>query len=208
MSDVIKKLKEWSVILKGVQIKEYVSEKERKLNCPICGRQMKKSLNSWYCTGNFDKTCDFIIPLNIKKKKLTDKNVYDLISKGRTEVITGFRDDDDVEFSSSLAYDKYRRTISFLYDDESYVCPLCGGLVRKSKYAWYCTNNDKGCKFRIKTIIAQKAISEADAVDLMTKGKTDVIEGFVSKKGTTFSCRLAYNRATNRIDFVYGKRKK
>lgn len=208
MSDVIKKLKEWSVILKGVQIKEYVSEKERKFNCPLCGRQMKKSLNSWYCTGNFDKTCDFIIPLNIKKKKLTDKNVYDLISKGRTEVITGFRDDDDVEFSSSLAYDKYRRTISFLYDDESYVCPLCGGLVRKSKYAWYCTNKDKGCKFRINTIIAQKAISEADAVDLMTKGKTDVIEGFVSKKGTTFSCRLAYNRATNRIDFVYGKRKK
>ena len=107
-----------------------------------------------------------------------------------------------------MAYDKYRRTISFLYDDESYVCPLCGGLVRKSKYAWYCTNKDKGCKFRINTIIAQKAISEADAVDLMTKGKTDVIEGFVSKKGTTFSCRLAYNRATNKIDFVYGKRKK
>ena len=81
MSDVIKKLKEWSVILKGVQIKEYVSEKERKFKCPICGRQMKKSLNSWYCTGNFDKTCDFIMPVNIKKKKLTDKNVYDLSQK-------------------------------------------------------------------------------------------------------------------------------
>lgn len=74
-------------------------------------------------------------------------------------------------------------------------CPICdtGELVENSK-AYGCSNwktSDGACKFTIWKTIAQKELSEEHIKQLIDYGETELIDGFVSKKGTNFSAQLA-----------------
>ena len=69
-------------------------------------------------------------------------------------------------------------------------CPLCGGEVERGRYGYQCREWRKGCKFRINSPILGRVISAENAKKLLETGSTDVIDQFVSKKGSTFSARL------------------
>ena len=72
-------------------------------------------------------------------------------------------------------------------------CPQCGGAVIEGKRAYGCNNwkpKDGGCKFTIWKTIAKKRVTANQAKQLLTKGKTPKLRGFVSKKGTKFSASL------------------
>lgn len=70
------------------------------------------------------------------------------------------------------------------------VCPICnnGRVVRNSK-GYGCDNWKSGCKFFIGTICGIK-ISVEQIKKLIKYGRTDIINGFKSKKGNVFSARL------------------
>ena len=70
------------------------------------------------------------------------------------------------------------------------ICPLCGGEVVRGRYGYGCKNWRSGCKFRINSPILGRVISAENAKKLLETGSTDVIDQFVSKKGSTFSARL------------------
>lgn len=69
-------------------------------------------------------------------------------------------------------------------------CPVCGGNIVEGPKAYGCSNWREGCKFVIWKTIAKKDISRELAVELLEKGETDTIEGFVSKAGKSFSAKL------------------
>ncbi len=69
-------------------------------------------------------------------------------------------------------------------------CPLCGREVIRTRRGYGCKGYKDGCKFTIWSTVAGHNISVAEAKDLLSVGRTDVIQGFVSKKGTNFSARL------------------
>jgi len=58
------------------------------LNCPKCKAHLLKKGKSAYGCGNFS-VCGFKIPFEILGKKLTDKQVFDLLSKGKTTKMKG-----------------------------------------------------------------------------------------------------------------------
>ena len=58
------------------------------LNCPKCKTHLLKKGNSAYGCANFN-ACGFKIPFILLGKKLTDKHVFDLLSKGKTAKIKG-----------------------------------------------------------------------------------------------------------------------
>ncbi|MDJ1481849.1 DNA topoisomerase 3 [Cytophagaceae bacterium YF14B1] len=60
------------------------------LTCPKCKEHLLKKGNSAYGCANF-KVCGFKIPFEVLGKKLTDKHIYDLLSKGKTGKIKGLR---------------------------------------------------------------------------------------------------------------------
>lgn len=207
MSYAIKLVKDWSVILKGVSIKEYISAKELKYKCPVCKRQMKQTDKAWYCTGLYDKSCDFVLPKMIKSKEISDKDIFDLITKMQTKIIDGFVDENGVVFSSSLVYDLYNRKLIMINEENKNVCPLCGGEVVKSKWGWYCKRKNNGCKFKIPGVIRGLPLTELNAVQLISQGHTDKINGFQKKNSPqeTYSAYLVYNRETFRVDVVFKK---
>ena len=70
------------------------------------------------------------------------------------------------------------------------ICPLCGREVVRTRRGYGCRGYKEGCRFTIWSTVAGRSISVAEAKALLTDGRTEVLEGFVSKKGTNFSARL------------------
>ena len=91
--------------------------------------------------------------------------------------------------------------------DEQLKCPLCGKPVRTLDWGYSCSGYKEGCKFSINKKIADKTITESQAIALCQKGKTTLIKGFKSKSGNTFDAYLIYNKADNKISFQFPEKK-
>jgi DNA topoisomerase-3 len=59
------------------------------LKCPKCKEHLLKKGNTAYGCSNFNQ-CGFKIPFVMLGKKLSDKNIFDLLSKGKTSKLKGF----------------------------------------------------------------------------------------------------------------------
>ncbi len=76
------------------------------------------------------------------------------------------------------------------FGDETGVCPLCGKTVKRGRYAYECESGKDGCGLRIPVALCGRNISVAEARALLTAGRTEKLEGFVSKKGNPFAAAL------------------
>ena len=87
------------------------------------------------------------------------------------------------------------------YGDAVGKCPLCGKDVKKDRYSYRCTGHEQGCPCKIPAFLCGKALTVKNAADLLTDGKTEKIEGFTSKKGTTFDAALKLEDGKVTFDF-------
>lgn len=79
-------------------------------NCPSCKKgQIVEYPKSYGCT-EFKNGCKFGIWKEIANKKITHKNVEDLITKGRTSLIKGFKGKSGNEFEAYLVLDNELKT--------------------------------------------------------------------------------------------------
>ncbi|MGE7843633.1 DNA topoisomerase [Lysinibacillus sp. NPDC093712] len=71
------------------------------------------------------------------------------------------------------------------------ICPKCrqGKVIDRGNFV-SCTQYKIGCDFSISKTISKKKLSEPQLKKLVSKGKTSIIKGFVSKKDTTFDAAL------------------
>ncbi|NLO89488.1 MAG: hypothetical protein GX088_04070 [Clostridia bacterium] len=79
-------------------------------------------------------------------------------------------------------------------------CSRCGKQVQNDDKKYWCE-----C-FTVYIEIAGKTLSERDIEMLFTEGKTGVIDGFKSKKGSEFSARLV--RKGEKPSFDFGEKQK
>ena len=78
--------------------------------CPSCKKgQIVEYPQSYGCT-EFKNGCKFGIWKEIAKKKITHKNVEDLITKGRTSLIKGFKGKSGNDFEAYLVLDSNLKT--------------------------------------------------------------------------------------------------
>lgn len=85
--------------------------------------------------------------------------------------------------------------------DEIGTCPLCGGKVIRGIYNYGCAEYKSGCKFRIPLSLCHRAIPLSAAKQLLEKGTTEVLEGFISKTGKSFSATLKLENGNVKFDF-------
>lgn len=81
------------------------------LFCPRCGSPMKKLSWGWACT-NPKEQCGFTVG-SICSKKLTDNQVGQLLTKGRTAQIAGFKSKAGKSFSAALKLNPETKKIEF-----------------------------------------------------------------------------------------------
>ncbi|MCF7732052.1 MAG: DNA topoisomerase III [Akkermansiaceae bacterium] len=88
-----------------------------------------------------------------------------------------------------------------VYPDLTATCPVCGATVLKQTDATYeCRQLD--CKFQLKKHVAGRLITEAEAVELLTKKFVGPLTGFKSKFNKPFEAGLELD-AKFKVAFVF-----
>lgn len=168
--------------------------------CPSCGEgHILKGSKAYGCI-RFKEGCRFLIPIEQQGKTLTDKQITALLSKGKTPVIKGFKDEQGNPFDASLKLDSNKQVVlekaeKALEVDPFATCPRCRqGSMLKGKTAYGCSRFREGCQFVVPFEMGGKQLSEKQIGTLLIKGKTSKIKGFTSAKtGNSFDAALAIN---------------
>lgn len=176
-------------------------QKESIGDCPSCGGNIIVKKKGFGC-ANFQQTgCSFFIPEKIAGKKIRFKQVRQILQKGKTEIIEGFRSTKGKEFAAALKVsgNQIEGTvrIEFCFEDMAGErigqCPDCGQDVVEKSRLYGCVNSE--CRFCIWKIVAGRNISRPVAEQLLCSGTTELIEGFQSKKKQrTFSAMLSLEK--------------
>ena len=93
-----------------------------------------------------------------------------------------------------------------MFGDELGACPLCGKKVVCGRYHYGCTGYKEGCTLRIPFTLCGRMLPLSLARRLLAGETSEVLEGFVSKKGTPFAAALKLE--DGRVSFVFEERKK
>ncbi len=155
------------------------TQKEKGLVCPVCKEgKMLKGHAAWGCS-RFKDGCKTVIAFESFGKKLTDKQIEQLILKGKTNLIKGFTIDGN-KIDGKLVL-KPDATIEIEKEEAAqWICPSCGkGTIIKGKSAFGCDNFKNGCRVRIPFEIGGKKLTDKQIESIVLKGKSPLIKGFM-----------------------------
>lgn len=185
---------------------EHVEAKKVKdVVCPLCGGEIVQTPFGFGC-ANYSKddpeSCRFSIG-KMAEKSLTESQVKELLTNGRTGTIRGFKSKTGKKFDARVALNRDEggkvTGLKFDFTDLEPVkvkdvkCPLCGGEIIQTPFGYGCANyskdNPESCRFAIGTIAGVK-LKEAQVKELLLRGRTEVIKGFIAKTGMMFDAPL------------------
>ena len=192
--------------------------------CPKCGKILLDSGNRLVCEGNdvttsnnengdptltpdTAPTCDFVFYKTIAGHVMSDMEIAELFNNGTTQIISGFLTKKGTTFNAKVVWDKdFKATFAFENDghfhgtETKFNCPLCKKKLEENKNAIFCP----ACNFTLFKTVAGKKLRVADFKALLTGGKTELLTGFKSKKGTDFDAylKLGEDGRTN-FEFVH-----
>lgn len=174
--------------------------------CPKCRGKIEKYPFGYKCENN-DKddedSCSFFIG-KISGKSLSEKNIVDLLTKGVTGSITGFKSKNGKKFSAALKMDKSTGKLSFVFperkpaEESSLLCPYCQKPLMRDEWKYSCD-----CGYKIPHVVAKKQLTENQVGQMINNGQTGKIDGFISKKGKKFAAVLKADQDGN-ITFDFG----
>lgn len=171
--------------------------------CPLCGREILVTPFGYACANRSrdgKEGCSFAIG-KIAEKDLTESNVRELLTTGKTGTIRGFKGKSGKKFDACLELVKEEGSAKIQFDFEhveakkvkDVVCPLCGGDIVQTPFGYGCAaydkNNPESCRFSIGKIAGVK-LKEASVKELLQNGKTSPIQGFIAKTGMMFEAAL------------------
>src|SRR5216110_724076 len=186
--------------------------------CPKCGGRVFEFGMSYVCENSVGpaKTCDFRSGKVILQRSMEREQMKKLLSTGKTDLLERFisrkgrpfkaflvlTDKKDVgfEFEKRDAKAKQERKpkepavkINFTGKEPVGECPVCGGKIFETENSYICERSqaDRGpCKFKLSKTILGREIPKEQAQKLLTTGKTDLLDNFISKRGRPFSAYL------------------
>ena len=197
-------------------------------SCPSCqASSLKQTDGSYECVKG---DCKFKLNKYIASHKLVPDQAKNLIEKGRIGPFEDFKNRFGQPFSAEIKLaegtrgalkpefifegDEEREAEAKNLGDDQLLCEadLENGTMAKvyeTDRAYICpdmaSDKQKGGT-RIAKEILQKEITSDQALKLFTKGKTDVIAGFISKKGRPFSAFLLLDKKTGKLGWEFPPR--
>ena len=186
--------------------------------CPKCGGRVFEFGMSYVCENSVGpvKSCDFRSGKVILQRAIEREQMNKLLATGRTDLLQRFisrkgrpfkaflvlTDKKDVgfEFEKREPKSKGERKpriatpkIDFTGKQSLGECPKCGGNIFETENSYICEHSQSAkspCKFRLSKTILGRDIPKEQAQKLLSSGKTDLLDGFISKRGRPFSAYL------------------
>ncbi len=184
--------------------------------CPKCGGEVHENYKRFQCVK-----CEFGFWKILAGRQLEAAEAEALIEKKEIGPLDGFRSRQGRAFSANLVFNK-EYAIEFSWgdgaNDDEVVdftgmemlgpCPKCQAKVYEMPNAYSCekaVGAARTCDFRSGRTILKRAIAREEMVELLEKGKTPLLEKFISKKGRPFSAYLV-KQPDGKIGFEFEAR--
>ena len=165
--------------------------------CPVCGKgRMIEGSAVWTCNHfrNWRDFCSFTVFRTYSGHVLTEEDAVALITGGHTEAMNLVtREGRPYRGVLRLSDGKVECVPQ---EDMAGTCPFCGGRVRRTSTGWMCEryfSHDSRCRLFIPGTILGRQVAQEEAMRLLDKGRTDVLDGF-AYNGRTFSSCLVLDR--------------
>jgi len=185
--------------------------------CPKCGGVVQENYRKFQC-----QKCDFSLWKVTSGREWSPDEVAELITKRVIGPLTGFRsrmgkpfaavmrltDDLRLEFDFGQASGEGEEAPDFSGQEPLGACPKDGGRVFEHGMAYTCENAvgpKRSCDFRSGRMILQQPIEREQMKKLLETGRTDLLTGFVSKKGRRFKAFLV-KQPDGKIGFEFQPR--
>jgi DNA topoisomerase III len=217
------------------QAKSKIDEKQQQIfpdvevACPECNRVGIRQTEGTYECKSPD--CNFRINKFIAGHDLTPDEFTQLVGERKIGPFDDLKNRFGKEFKAELSLTKEKKSwkLNFVFEgddrreqelkslsDEQVICeaPLAEGSEELAKIyevegayiapSMATKKNLRG--IRISKTILKKEIPTDQAVKLFQLGKTDLMAGFISKKGRPFSAHLTLDRATGKLGWEFAPR--
>ena len=197
--------------------------------CPKCGGRVFELGMSYICENSVgpEKTCDFRSGKVILQRPIDHDQMKKLLATGKTDLLERFisrkgrpfkaflvlTDKKDVGFEFEKREPKQKGKgkaaevapkIDFTGSEPIGKCPKCGGKIFETENSYICERSQadrRPCKFKLSKTILGREISKEQAQKLVMLGKTDLLDGFISKRGRPFSAYLKLEDGKIRFEF-------
>src|SRR5207237_9396101 len=172
--------------------------------CPKCGGVVQENYRKFQC-----QKCDFSLWKVVSGREWSPDEVAELITKRFIGPLTGFRSkqgrpfaaglrltDDlrlEFDFGGRSADGDGKEVPDFSAQEPLGACPKCGARVFEHGVTYTCEKTvgaGRTCDFRSGRMILQQPVEREQMKKLLATGRTDLLTGFVSKKGRRFKAFL------------------
>jgi DNA topoisomerase III len=202
--------------------------------CPNCGGVVKENYRRFACTGTdgASEGCGFSISKIPGGRAFEIAEAEAFLTTRRIGPLEGFRSKAGWPFTAELqlVYDGDLRNwkLEFDFGDDAKqgegdgepvdfsgqttlgACPKCKGHVYEHGTNYVCEHAVGAhvtCDFKTGKIILQQPVAPEQVTKLLTSGKTDLLENFVSNKTRRkFKARLAYDAKEGKVGFEFEPR--
>jgi DNA topoisomerase-3 len=185
--------------------------------CPKCGGVVQENYRKVQC-----QKCDFSLWRVVSGREWAPEELAELFTKRFVGPLSGFRSKQGRPFTAGIRLTEDLRTefdfgqgtgegdeaVDFSGQEPLGKCPKCGARVFEHGVAYVCekaVGPERSCDFRSGRMILQQPIERAQMQKLLASGKTDLLTGFVSKKGRKFKAFLV-KQPDGKIGFEFQAR--
>ncbi len=176
-----------------------------KVPCPKCGGEVHERYKAFQCIK-----CGFSIWKIILSRLFEDEEVEQLIRERQVGPLQGFRSRTGKPFAAVLKLNEENEVkfdfgpdqrnndgvaaeVDFTGQEPVGECPKCRNRVFETAMSYVCEKSvgaNRTCDFRAGKIILQQPIERPQIQKLLSTGKTDLLDKFVSRKGRGFKAFL------------------
>jgi DNA topoisomerase III len=186
--------------------------------CPKCGGVVQENYRKIQC-----QKCDFSLWRVVSGREWAPEELAELFTKRFVGPLTGFRSKQGRPFSAGIRLTEELRiefdfgqgvagegeeAPDFSGQEPLGACPKCGARVFEHGVAYACekaVGPGRSCDFRSGRLILQQPIEREQMKKLLQTGRTDLLAGFVSKKGRKFKAFLV-KQPDGKIGFEFQPR--
>ncbi|RQP22329.1 DNA topoisomerase III [Piscinibacter terrae] len=204
-----------------------------KTPCPNCGGVVKENYRRFTCTGKSGDAegCGFSISKIPGGRSFELDEVERFLADKKIGPLEGFRSkagwpftaelklsfDEEInnwklefDFGEDTKDGESGEPVDFSDQQSLGACPKCKGHVYEYGTSYVCEHSVGAhvtCDFKSGKIILQQPVAREQMTKLLSEGKTDLLENFVSNKTRRkFKARLAYDKKEGKVIFEFEPR--
>lgn len=182
--------------------------------CPKCNSEVKETALSYICSDNQgrDEGCSFVFWKDTSGRWFDRDTASRLMDTKEIDDLHGFFGRNGEPYVNSVSISEDGKVTSKNggeakssdSDEELCGCPVCThGTIRINSTMYACDSED--CGFRgLSHQMCKRDITKEEAKEILTQGKSTLLENFTSKKGRPFNAFLVLDK--NRVKFEFPPR--